>query len=482
MKISRLYLFLMAFVALVPGLWATDLYPKCWIKYGECLDQNKGPLLKGVKPQINQNIVGESISNITSLDDCVSECVKNPDCGYFTYYAKPIDHAKRNLSDCQLVGFNLRQACFNLENTCVLLKNCQIFNSTCSSCKTGIRPLVDPKEEKLTVILNGLTDDRNFKATDTPQYSETKASISELIVNSSKTCELKSLGLKPRYGSAAGFINGKIINCGGYSNNESQYLDICQHQTAKDQDWEDTASALNVKRAFASSVVVPKTDDDTEVLYLMGGYNSDDGFLDSVEKYDSTGDTWSVATPMAEPKSHFCAVMASPNVDGERFVYTIGGWNIDYLNVVHRMSIAPDGTGTTWTPVSGLKVARSDHACAEVQMGWDKGIMVAGGYRKDGAWLSSIEFYIYDKGDEWQLIDFLPYLVNGRHNHGFTTLSMKPAIFGGWNNGSMNSIELLNDCKTPKIWEEQTTTLLERRERFATVRIPKSFAADCSMP
>lgn len=89
-------------------------------------------------------------------------------------------------------------------------------------------------------------------------------------------------------------------------------MDICQHQTAKDQDWEDTASALNVKRAFASSVVVPKTDDDTEVLYLMGGYNSDDGFLDSVEKYDSTGDTWSVATPMAEPKSHFCAVMASP--------------------------------------------------------------------------------------------------------------------------------------------------------------------------
>lgn len=85
-------------------------------------------------------------------------------------------------------------------------------------------------------------------------------------------------------------------------------------------------------------------------------------------------------------------------MDGERFVYTIGGWNIDYLNVVHRMSIAPDGTGTTWTPVSGLKVARSDHACAEVQMGWDKGIMVAGGYRKDGAWLSSIEFYIYDKG------------------------------------------------------------------------------------
>ena len=55
-------------------------YPQCWIRYGECLDNNEPPLKEAVKPQINHNVVGESIFNVTSVDACSEECHDNADC------------------------------------------------------------------------------------------------------------------------------------------------------------------------------------------------------------------------------------------------------------------------------------------------------------------------------------------------------------------------------------------------------------------
>ncbi len=50
------------------------------------------------------------------------------------------------------------------------------------------------------------------------------------------------------------------------------------------------------------------------MLLALGGYNSDDQFLDSIEEYDSDGDAWSAAAMATLPnggKSHFCAVVTS---------------------------------------------------------------------------------------------------------------------------------------------------------------------------
>ncbi len=60
---------------------------------------------------------------------------------WFTYYedALTLEERLANRNDtCQLVGFNLKQACFNLENTCVLLKECNAFNTTCKTCKVRL--------------------------------------------------------------------------------------------------------------------------------------------------------------------------------------------------------------------------------------------------------------------------------------------------------------------------------------------------------
>ena len=59
-----------------------------------------------------------------------------------------------------------------------------------------------------------------------------------------------------------------------------------------------------------------------------------------------------------------------------------------------KMIVAP------WEMYStDLSEARSDHACSLVQHGWRRGILVAGGYRTDGAWMSTVEFVDLEQGE-----------------------------------------------------------------------------------
>ena len=55
-------------------------YPPCWIRRGECLDNNEPPLREAIKPQVNHNVIGNSIANITSVDACADECYDNSEC------------------------------------------------------------------------------------------------------------------------------------------------------------------------------------------------------------------------------------------------------------------------------------------------------------------------------------------------------------------------------------------------------------------
>ncbi len=56
---------------------------------------------------------------------------------YFTWYKAKMNEKDQDEAPCQLVGFNLKQACFNLESRCVLLKECEKFNDTCHKCRVS---------------------------------------------------------------------------------------------------------------------------------------------------------------------------------------------------------------------------------------------------------------------------------------------------------------------------------------------------------
>lgn len=212
--------------------WASSAeYPTCWIRRGECLDNNEPPLQVPIKPQINHNIIGNSIES-ASASACAEHCFDHPECRFFTWYDEPSSEERR---PCHLVGFNLKQACFALDQRCVLLRECRHFNESCGvSCHTGIRPLTKPSEEPHTVLLNGRTDNRNYKEEKTEQYKTLE--VAELLTENG-TCAIpyptsnENLILQQRIGSVAAFVDDHLLLCGGFSTEDKQYLKRCQLQS-----------------------------------------------------------------------------------------------------------------------------------------------------------------------------------------------------------------------------------------------------------
>ena len=58
-------------------------------------------------------------------------------------------------------------------------------------------------------------------------------------------------------------------------------------------------------------------------LYAVGGYNDDDGFLSSVERYDPATNAWEAVTPMATARCHHAVAV----LDGK--LYAVGGYNFE---------------------------------------------------------------------------------------------------------------------------------------------------------
>ena len=70
-------------------------------------------------------------------------------------------------------------------------------------------------------------------------------------------------------------------------------------------------------------------------------------------------------------------------IGGVKYLYSIGGWNLAYLNSVHRMKLdnstgEPISGSEQWFQAPSMIQERSDHACAVAQFGWEYGIIVAG--------------------------------------------------------------------------------------------------------
>ena len=87
-RVFTAFLFITIFTSSSNG----GLYPECWIKNGECLDNNVGPLIEAVTPQINHNIVKNASMDVETLDDCAQQCFNDTECR-FMKYLKLLDHS-----------------------------------------------------------------------------------------------------------------------------------------------------------------------------------------------------------------------------------------------------------------------------------------------------------------------------------------------------------------------------------------------------
>lgn len=78
--------------------------------------------------------------------------------------------------------------------------------------------------------------------------------------------------------------------------------------------------------------------------------------------------------------------------------------------------------------------------------------------------------------------DLFPRLNEGRHYNGLANIDFLPFVFGGWNNGSMNSLEYLDEKIPEPTWKkEKNLHLVVAREKFAYVELPYEFMPDCPL-
>ena len=107
----------------------------------------------------------------------------------------------------------------------------------CPLFQSGVRPLIKPSEEPHTVIINGRTDNRNYKEEQTDQYK--LMDMTELMTEE-ETCAIpyptadELLILKESIGPVAGFVDNMIVVCGGFSETDKKYHASCQTQSGND--------------------------------------------------------------------------------------------------------------------------------------------------------------------------------------------------------------------------------------------------------
>ena len=94
MLISVTHLLLLSLHAVTAQL---DL-PKCWVHYGECLDDNQPPLniQDIVKPLPNDNVI-KIEKDVETIEDCKNKCEDVSSCTYYTLYKNDLN------KNCQIV-------------------------------------------------------------------------------------------------------------------------------------------------------------------------------------------------------------------------------------------------------------------------------------------------------------------------------------------------------------------------------------------
>lgn len=147
-------------------------------------------------------------------------------------------------------------------------------------------------------------------------------------------------------------------------------------------------------------------------IYIAGGKNGSN-YLNTVEAYDPSNDTWEQKTPMSQNRSGFRMVEAD---NGK--IYAIGGFDGNsYLNTVEEYNPAND----SWTVKSSISTPRSDFGVACV----DGKIYVIGGY--NGTTLKSVEVY-NPNTDTWTSANDMP---TARSNFGTGVVNGKITVMGG---------------------------------------------------
>jgi hypothetical protein len=173
---------------------------------------------------------------------------------------------------------------------------------------------------------------------------------------------------------------------GGY-NTSRRTLRSMERYDASSGQWSAATSMRTAREHFGACVIAGE-------IYVCGGQNDEDSRLSSVEKYSPMRDTWSAVAPLPDARcGHAPVAMGSA-------MYVLGG-TVGIASIASVLKF--DNVLGTWTEVAIMPDARS--GCAACAIGSD--IYVIGGEIDDSEALDSV--FKYDTmGNTWSTLAPMP--------------------------------------------------------------------------
>ena len=122
--------------------------------------------------------------------------------------------------------------------------------------------------------------------------------------------------------------------------------------------WTNVEPMLTERINFGVGVLTDSRDG-KQYMYAVGGM-SEYLYLDSVERYDPSTNTWTSVAPMLQKRSYHTVSVVTED-DNKQYMYAVGGMDRDNsvrLKTVERY----DPFENKWTSVADMSTKRSDHA------------------------------------------------------------------------------------------------------------------------
>ena len=183
-----------------------------------------------------------------------------------------------------------------------------------------------------------------------------------------------------RYSAVGDFLDEKFVVCGGWGKD-----DVIKNDCEVIDATETKVFNMSVNgRRYASSIKLNQS-----TMWITGGYDSNENYLNSTEFVTVNGSTAAVTLPFTV-YTH-CMIQYQPDA-----ILLIGGqqdyeWNSDKTWIIDPTN------GFNITEGPPLKEGRTDHSCGKWKDEYGNVIvMVAGGYRTD-----SVEILNTTQMKEW---------------------------------------------------------------------------------
>jgi N-acetylneuraminic acid mutarotase len=243
----------------------------------------------------------------------------------------------------------------------------------------------------------------------------------------------------PRWAVGADVVNGKIYCIGGWigSGASEDATNVVEEYNPATNAW-TTKTPMPTPRRYRYFAVYDNK------IYVIGGYNKTEGFINKVEVYDPATDTWDTSkTPMP---THRRAVFAA-TVNGK--IYVIGGagqgatpGQVVPLDIVEIYDPLTD----TWTNGTPMPQKNSHFGGAVV----DGKIYIIGGWDHQSPPTYYNNVYVYDPvTDTWQEKTAMP---TSRARMGMVAVGGEIYSIGGNN----SSVPLTNPLDIAEVYDVAT--------------------------